>query len=386
MFSAGIFKKEEKMKKLLLVIHTLGGGGAEKVLVNLVNNLNREKYEITVAAVFDGGVNKQFLKDDIEYLCLYKKVFRGNRLLFKTLSPESVYKKLVGERKFDVVVSYLEGIPARIVSGCTDKNTKKVCWIHRELDDSFYAGCFKSKEEADRIYASYDRIVCVAKGLVENFCSYNGLYKKTLCLYNVNETEPIIRKAKEKADEEYLSDDAVKICFVGKIIENKGVLRLQKAHERLCAEKIEHRFVLIGTGPLREKIEFELSSKGLEKDFVFAGYQNNPYRIMSRCDIFALPSYFEGFSTATTEALILKKPCVVTKCSGMTELLGEKNEYGIVAEDEEEFYSALKRMITDVDFRKKYELAAAERGKDFSMKKAIEAHENFFDELTEEKG
>ena len=58
------------MKKLLFVIHTLEGGGAEKVLVNLVNNLPREKYKITVAGVFDGGVNKRFLKDDIEYIVL----------------------------------------------------------------------------------------------------------------------------------------------------------------------------------------------------------------------------------------------------------------------------------------------------------------------------
>ena len=78
------------MKKLLFVIHTLDGGGAEKVLVNLVNNLPREKYKITVASVFDGGVNKRFLKNDIEYIFLFKKVFRGNCFLFKNLPPEIV--------------------------------------------------------------------------------------------------------------------------------------------------------------------------------------------------------------------------------------------------------------------------------------------------------
>ncbi len=371
------------MKKLLFVIHTLEGGGAEKVLVNLVNNLPREKYKITVAGVFDGGVNKRFLKDDIEYIFLFKRIFRGNCFLFKNLPPEKVYKKLVGERHFDIVISYLEGITARIVSGCRDKQTKKICWIHRELDEAFYKGCFKSKKEADRIYASFDRIVCVANGLISNFCSFNGLYEKTLCLYNVNETAEIIKKSRESADEAFLSDNVVKICFVGKIIKNKGVLRLLRTHEILCEKNIPHRFVLIGTGPLKGKIEFMLKEKGIEKDFIFAGYQTNPYRLLSRCDIFALPSYFEGFSTATTEALILGLPCVVTECSGMSELLGENNEYGIVAKSEGEFYSALEKMVTDKKFREHYARKAEIRGEKFSMKETLKAHEKLFDELTE---
>ena len=369
------------MKNLLFVIHTLDGGGAEKVLINLVNNLPREKYKITVASVFDGGVNKQFLKNDIEYLYLYKKIFRGNRILFKNLSPEKVYQKLVGERKFDIVISYLEGITARIVSGCKDKSTKKICWIHRQLSLESYADCFKSKKEADEIYASYDKIVCVSKELVENFCGFNNLYEKTICLYNVNETDRVIEKAKEKCNEEYLLDDTVKICFVGKIIENKGVLRLKKAHEKLSEEGIAHRFVLVGKGPLTKKIEEELCAKGLEKDFVFAGYRTNPYRFISHCDIFALPSYYEGFSTASTEALILKKPCIVTECSGMYELFGQNNEYGIVAKSEEEFYAELLKLITDKSYRDGYALAAAERGKLFSLQKTIEAHEELFDSL-----
>lgn len=372
------------MKKLLFVIHTLGGGGAEKVLVNLVNNLPREKYEITVASVFDEGVNKKFLKSDIEYLFLFKKAFRGNRVFFKSLSPRFVYKKLVGNRKFDVVISYLEGISARIVSGCADKHAKKVCWIHCELNDFSYSNCFKNKKEADEIYASYDRIVCVSKEIADTFCSISGLYEKTVCLYNVNETDRIVEKSKEKCSEKYLSDNTVKICFVGKITENKGVLRLLKAHELFFEKNIPHRFILLGTGSLRGKIEKELCLKGIEKDFVFAGYQTNPYKIISRCDIFALPSYFEGFSTAATEALILEKPCIVTECCGMSELFGKNNEYGIVAKSEEEFYPLLEKLVTDRQLRNYYSKKAKERSAAFTAEKILEAHEKFFEKLTEE--
>ena len=53
------------MKKILFLIHDLGQGGAEKVLVNLVNNMDREKFDITVMSLFDVGVNRQFLAPHI---------------------------------------------------------------------------------------------------------------------------------------------------------------------------------------------------------------------------------------------------------------------------------------------------------------------------------
>lgn len=61
------------MKKVLFMIPNLLHGGAEKVLVNLVNNMNRNEYDITVLTLFDTGVNKQFLKDHIHYKYCFKR-------------------------------------------------------------------------------------------------------------------------------------------------------------------------------------------------------------------------------------------------------------------------------------------------------------------------
>lgn len=119
------------MKKILFLIHDLAGGGAEKVLVNLVNNMDRNKFDITVQTLFAGGVNEQFLKKDINYRYCFKKTFRGNSQILKLFSPKSLYKKFIKEH-YDIIVSYLEGPTARIVSGCTDEETKLVSWIHVE--------------------------------------------------------------------------------------------------------------------------------------------------------------------------------------------------------------------------------------------------------------
>ena len=55
------------------MIPNLGHGGAEKVLVNLVNHMDKEKFDITVMALYDGGVNKAFLSTDVKYKACFKR-------------------------------------------------------------------------------------------------------------------------------------------------------------------------------------------------------------------------------------------------------------------------------------------------------------------------
>lgn len=117
------------MLKVLFLIHDLGQGGAEKVLVNLVNNMDRTKFDITVMTLFSGGVNEQFLAKDIKYKTIYKRMIRGNSKLMKLLSPRTLHKMYVKE-KYDIEISFLEGPCARIISGCKNPETKKVSWIH----------------------------------------------------------------------------------------------------------------------------------------------------------------------------------------------------------------------------------------------------------------
>ena len=83
------------MKKILFLIPNLSVGGAEKVLVNLVNNMDKEKFDITVQVLFAGGVNEKFLKPHIKYKYCYKKIFRGNSKYFCLFKPETLYKRFI---------------------------------------------------------------------------------------------------------------------------------------------------------------------------------------------------------------------------------------------------------------------------------------------------
>ena len=116
------------MKKIFFLIHDLGQGGAEKVLVNLVNNMDRSKFDISVTVLFGGGVNEQFLAPDIHFHTVFPKEVPGNSKLMKLLTPAQLHRMCVKEH-YDIEVSYLEGPSARVISGCQSKDTKLVCWV-----------------------------------------------------------------------------------------------------------------------------------------------------------------------------------------------------------------------------------------------------------------
>ena len=98
--------------------------------------------------------------------------------------------------------------------------------------------------------------------------------------------------------------------------------------------------------------------------------------------MFLCASLSEGFSTAATEALILGVPVVTVEVSGMKEMLGDNNEYGIVTEnDEEALYEGIKRMITSDGMLEDYANRAKERGKSFSTEKTVRAVEKMFEGL-----
>lgn len=95
------------MKTILFVIPSFGGGGAERVLVNLVNNLDKTKYKVFVQTLFDVGVNKRYLDSEIEYIPGLKKQFPGNVFFMKLFTPKALYHLLVRE-KYDILYLILK--------------------------------------------------------------------------------------------------------------------------------------------------------------------------------------------------------------------------------------------------------------------------------------
>lgn len=370
------------MKKILFFIPNLMHGGAEKVLVNLVNNLDKNKYDITLQTIFDVGVNKQYINKDIKYKYVFKKLFRGSSTIFKLFSPKFLYKHLIKD-EYDIVVSYLEGPTARIISGCPYES-KKVSWIHIEMnDEQKFALGFRNNDEARVCYSKFDEIVCVSETVKQIFLETSGLNKSNVdVLYNTNETEQIVEKSKETIDDVTFDKNTVNICSVGKIIGTKGYDRLARIHKKLINEGLNHHIYILGIGKDEDKINKYIKENNLQDTYTLLGFRDNPYKYVAKCDLFVCSSLREGFSTAVTESLIVGTPVVSTLCSGAQELLGYNNEYGLVVENSEEgIYKEIKKLLEDRKLLAYYKKKATERGSFFSKEKTVKAVENMIDSL-----
>lgn len=370
-----VYQKESVMKKVLFLIHDLGHGGAEKVLVNLVNNMDTDKFDITVMALFGGGVNEQFLKPHIRYIAVFPKPFPGNSHIMKLFTPKMLHKMFIKEH-YDIEISYLEGPSARVISGCEDPETKLVSWIHVEQHTTQkLAASFRDLKEATDCYNRFNKTVCVSQYVHDDFCKILSFTKPCCVLYNTVESSEILRNAQEAATE-LVRSDTIKLVSVGKLKASKGYDRLLRNVKRLKDERYPIHLYILGSGPLRAEIEKYINDNQLKDSVTFLGYQTNPYKYVSKCDLFVCASHSEGFSTAATEALIVGTPVCTVEVSGMKEMLGENNEYGIITENNEDaLYKGIKRLLDDPALLAYYKEKAIERGRTFSTEATVRAVE-----------
>lgn len=372
-------------KKILFLIHDLGQGGAEKVLINLVNNMDNRAFDITVMTLFDSGENRQFLSPKIKYKTWCPKMIPGNSHLMKMLSPTQLHNMIIKDH-YDIEVAYLEGPCARVISGCKDPSVKLVSWIHIEQHTAKKAAAsFRNIVEARKCYSKFDKIICVSNTVKADFVNALHVDVPYEVLYNTNENEKIIRLSQEAVAKGIMDSDEIKLIGVGKLLKSKGFDRVARIVKRLKEEGFPVHFYILGEGPERNNLQEYIRKNRLEHSITLLGYQLNPYKYIAKTDLFICASFAEGFSTATTEALIIGIPVCTVEVSGMKEMLGENNEYGLVVKNNDEaLYSGIKRFIVEPGFLKYYKKQAEIRGKDFGTEKTVQAVEKRLLQLCEE--
>lgn len=370
--------------RILFMIPTLSVGGAEKVLVNLVNSMDQARFDITVMTLFDGGVNKQFLNQNIKYVSCFKHQIRGNSHILKLFSPKRLYRYFIKD-KYDVIISYLEGPTARIVSGCPYIDCKIVSWIHCTMHNKkeFSVG-FRNYDEAKTCYEKFDKCVFVSNEVKNNFLQFCHCDDRSVVIYNTNQSQLILKLSEEKVDDAFFQKKAcIKLCAVGKVIPVKGFDRLARIHKRLHDEGYNVQTFILGVGSQQADIEKYIEREKLEKSFHFMGYQTNPYKYVRNCDLFVCTSLSEGFSTAVTEALIVGTPVLTTLVSGMKELLGE-NEFGYITDNNEEsLYQGIKYLLDNPLVLKNYKKRALTRGIAFKTENTVKMAEDMLINLVD---
>ncbi|MGN1317338.1 MAG: glycosyltransferase [Acutalibacteraceae bacterium] len=360
--------------KILFFIPTLGGGGAERTLVQIVNNYKTNDCDIFVKTLFNEGSLLKQLNKEVNYSYVFKKSFRGNIHFFKLFSPRFLFRSMIKE-KYDIIISFLEGPATRIVSGC-NYDAKLINWVHTSpIKDSVLTKSYRNRQELINCYSKFDETVFVAKTAQTVFFEHFPELAKnnSTVYYNPINTEQIKHNLTEVCDLVFDKNE-FNIVSVGRLEQVKGFDRLiniaSKINEKSCRKV---HFYIIGDGTLRENLKSDVQKKRVADYVTFVGFQDNPHKYLKQADLYVCSSYREGYSTAVIESLVVGIPVVTTECSGMREILGENEEYGIITENNESsLQEGIEKLLFDSALYNKYKLSAEKRGEEFDMKKSIE--------------
>lgn len=368
-----------KKLNILFLIDTLGGGGAERVLVNLVNFMDKARYNITVVSMFGGGINSQRLMSHIKYIERKFPHIKGLSFIFKFLPAGLLYNVFVKE-KYDVIVAYMQGPSTKVLAGCKNKNVVKLAWLHSDNVDKYIYQCWFNKKNTIKAYNSFDAVCGVSNVVISSYINEIG-GKTSFVIYNTNNSEEIKKKSVENINLPFKIKN-YHIATAGRLVTAKAYDRLINVAKRLWDEGYRFDLSILGDGPQKEELASQITKLNADEYIHLLGFCNNPYAIMAKSDLFVSSSRWEGLSTVVTEAVILGLPVVATDVSGTKEVLGQNNEYGIVTtNDEEGIYKGLKQMLDDKQLLSQYREKAKERAPKFEPASTVAQVENLIDDL-----
>lgn len=321
-------------KKIMFFINTLAGGGAERVLANLLQMLDYKKYDITLITVI-GGENLKKIPPEVNVRQIVKSKNKLSTLMIKILYniPKKWFASLFLRGEFDVEIAYLEGFPTRVLATKKSKcNTKKIAFIHSKItkENMDILDCPNTKTCLNE-YNTFSNVCFVSNDSKDCFESEVGTLTNSMVLYNVVNCEEIKDLSKMPTDISYTTK-GIKFIAVGRLTEIKGFERLLRVVNEL-KDLYDFELWILGQGHLYEKLNDYIVQNGLSNVHLL-GYHNNPYAYMKQADYLVCSSFSEGYSTVAIESLILGVPVITTDCSGMNEIL-KTNKYGYIVENSE---------------------------------------------------
>lgn len=372
---------------ILFLIPTLKGGGAERVLLNLLKNLPRDLYNLELVSIFRGELPESL--SFIKYRYMFQRVFRGNIHLFKLASPHFLFRHYIGDpNQYDVIVSYLHSPTMRIAGGAIGSKAKTVNWIHNEFRSAAeLSRMFRTKKEFEGIMKGYDRTIFVADSArLSTIKLLPFIEQNSRTIYNTIESDVILSKSKEPIEDANFDEDTFNLISVGRFSQAKAFDRLLRIVKRIAETGRKVHLHLLGKGTLEKLYKDEINRLGIQNLVSFPGFVENPYKYVANADLFVCSSIHEGYSTAVTESLIVGTPVVTTSCSGMEELLGSNGEYGIITENDENALSeAVVRVVESPQLLKELQSKAVIRGKQFSKDKTVPDVVELFRDLMYDK-
>ena len=376
-------------KKIAFYIDTLNKGGTERATLDLINNLDYSKYDVTLIRFFPGGeytklVNKQ-IKNKVRYPIML--MFRWNKKLlhlcdrfgrkfFQIIPGKIAHKILIGD-KYDIEVACGFYFPTKLIS--YSKKAKKISWVHMDYTiDKSIIGDF-TKEQGQAFFGGMDRIVCVSEECEKKFNEKFEMKDKTMFLYNIIDGKNVVEKS--KAFNPNFNSSDFNIVAVGRLTWQKGFDRLLEIHKQLIAKGIKHNLYIVGEGEEKEKLNNYIVENKLEKTAHLLGYKENPYPYIKNADLYICSSRHESFSLTVAESIVIGTPVLSTKCAGPTELLGD-GKFGVLAENNvDDLTEKLEKIISDRKLYLQAKDMVKKRQDFFETKRSIGEWEKLLDNI-----
>ncbi len=343
-----------KKIKILFRHRSMEMGGVEKVMLSILNNLNQEKFEMTVLLNLNQGelrnefpahVRKVYLtdgKEDFSKNILHQKVQlfkRKNKLEKLRKNPQIIDKEYLKE-EYDIEIAMTYNDFESVLNS-TNKNSKKIGWFHSEINvpklQPLVPAILKHFPQFDHMIYCSEKI----KNLMHEV--YPILqYPKESVIINAIPIREIKKKAEEKITD--LPKSPVFVS-VGRLHTRKGYHKLMEAHARLLKEGYEHSVVIIGDGEELPYLLAQQKKLGVEKTYQFIGNKMNPYPFIKNSDFFIMPSESEAWPLVIAESLILQKPIIATKVGDVETMITDRKTGYLIDYKTDEIYSAMKEFL-----------------------------------------
>lgn len=342
--------------KVLFRLRSLEMGGVPRVVLDLLRNLPKDKFDFTLMLnLYQGELTKDIPKDiklivvekgkeQMSSNPLIQKLQLGWRRLKLEIYdrfPSLLYKIKVPE-KYDIEVSpgYAE---FDMVLNSPDKKSRKIGWFHSDVSyDKDKARVLSRIEKMKR----FDFMIFGSKQtrqVIDDL--YQVTYPKSTVIYNVIKVKEVLAKAK-LFDYDFNTDVPV-FSSMGRLHSRKGYHTLMNVHKRLLDDGFLHKIAVIGGGNEMDNLKIQRKDLGVEDSFILFDSQINPYPYIKASDYFILPTQSESYPLVIGEVMCMQKPIISTNVGGIAEMIDDGVDGILIKYDEQEMYDAMKSFMTN---------------------------------------
>ena len=339
------------MKKVLFYNGSLRMGGIERVLVEVLQNIDRSKMSIDLIIedgikslnIFEKDIPKDikiyYLKPEglIQKTDFYRKnkknifykIIYNIMMNYEGYIKRKNFKKITKEENYNVVIDFDMGLSKHID---LIKAEKKIAWIHASIKN-WYEKKSKIKRLEKRL-KKYDEVVTICDEMKnETGKLLPSIKNKLIRIYNPFNFERIKKLANNYEDINmglYNQDYIISISRL--TLHQKDFFTLIKGFKLAKELGVKEKLYILGDGPDKEKIQKMINEEKMEREILLLGNIKNPYPWIKNSKMLVHSSKYEGLPTALIEALVLGKTIISSKCpTGPKEIL-ENGEIGFLYE------------------------------------------------------